>query len=85
MVVLSIGAGVEESVLEVDELALLLLAALFDGAFAGLLAGVACGSEEADLPLETSSAAAPASGTFVTALSPAALALAIFSGGKAFD
>ena len=75
----------EEIGLEVVELELLLPATLFDGLFAGLLAGVGGGSEGAALLLDASSAAVSASGNLVTALSPAAFVLATFSGGEAFD
>ena len=69
----------------IDALELLVRTATFDGLFVALLAAVAGGGDAlAALRLDASSPAVPVS-TLVTALSPAALVLATFTGGEVFD
>ena len=69
-----------------DELGLLVLATRFGGLFIALLPVVPCGREAlAALLLDGSSRGVPASTTFGTALSLAALLLATFTGDELFD
>jgi len=81
---------VEEVELELeppfDELGLLVLATRFGGLFIALLAVIPCGREALTaLLLDGSSRGVPASTTFGTALSLAALLLATFTGDELFD
>jgi len=79
---------VEEVELEppFDELGLLVLATRFGGLFIALLAVIPCGREALTaLLLDGSSRGVPASTTFGTALSLAALLLATFTGDELFD
>ena len=90
VVVLSSGVGAGVSAIAeapFDELGLLVLATLFDGAFVALPAVVACGGGELTaLRVDASSLGGVAtSAALGMALSPAAFVLAMFTGDEGVD